>query len=297
MPFGLKCASNSFIRAVNAILQPIKDFTDSYVDDLATFSGGWELHLQHVHQFLSVIRRSGLTLKLEKCQFAQPQVTFVGHIIGSGKHGPDPDKVACVENMKAPTTTKEVRQVLGFFSYFRSYIKDFAETAKPLTELTKKGVPHQIRWTQEHQQAFDKLKSDLANATKLHVIQFGEPCGILVDASNISVGCCLIQWAQDGLEKPIAFASAKLTPTQTCWSTIEREAYAVMFALRKFRNFVFGTEVTIFSDHNPLMYLRECAPKSAKLTRWALGLQEFNISWSFRPGHKNQAADCLSRLG
>ena len=139
MPFGLKCASNSFIRAVNAILQPIKDFTDSYVDDLATFSGGWELHLQHVHQFLSVIRRSGLTLKLEKCQFAQPQVTFVGHIIGSGKHGPDPDKVACVENMKAPTTTKEVRQVLGFFSYFRSYIKDFAETAKPLTELTKRG--------------------------------------------------------------------------------------------------------------------------------------------------------------
>ena len=106
---------------------------------LATFSSSWELHLQHVYQFLSVIRRSGLTLKLEKCQFAKPQDTFVGHILGSGKHGPDPDKVACVENMKAPTTTKEVRQVLGFFSYFRSYIKDFAETAKPLTELTKRG--------------------------------------------------------------------------------------------------------------------------------------------------------------
>jgi len=149
---------------------------------------------------------------------------------------------------------------LGFFSYFQSYIKDFAETAKPLTELTKNGVPHQIRRTQEYQQAFDNLKSDLANATKLHVIQFGEPCGILVDDSSISVGCCLIQWAEDGLEKPIAFASAKLMPTQTCWSTIEREAYAVMFALRKFRNFVFGTEVTVFSDHNPLMYLRECAP-------------------------------------
>ena len=70
-----------------------------------------------------------------------------------------------------------------------------------------------------------------------------------------------------------------------------------MFALRKFRIFVFGTEVTVFSDFNPLMYLRECAPKSAKLTRWAIGLQEFNISWLFRPGHKNQAADCLSRLG
>ena len=83
-------------------------------------------------------------------------------------------------------------------------------------------------------------------------------------------------------------------------STFEREAFAVIYALRKFRNFVFATDVTIFSDHNPLMYLRECAPKSAKLTRWALwalGLQEFNIIWSYRPGSRNQAADCLSRLG
>jgi len=160
---------------------------------------------------------SGLTLKLEKCEFAKPQVTFVGHIIGSGRHGHDPDKVACVvENMKTHTTKKEVRQVLGFFSYFRSYTRDFAETAKPLTELTKKGVPHQIQWTREHQRAFDKLKSDMADAIKLHIIHFGELSGILVDASSISVGCCLIQWAEDGLEKPISFTSAKLTPTQTC---------------------------------------------------------------------------------
>jgi len=79
-------------------------------------------------------------------------------------------------------------------------------------------------------------------------------------------------------------------------STIEREAYAVIYALRKFRNFVFLTEVTIYSDHNLLMYLRECAPKSAKLTHLALELQEFNIVWSYRPGIRNQAADILSTL-
>ena len=81
------------------------------------------------------------------------------------------------------------------------------------------------------------------------------------------------------------------------WSTIDREAYAVVFALRKFRNFIFGTRVTIISDHNPLLYLKECAPRSAKLTRWALGLQEFDISWVYRPGSRNQATDYLSRLG
>jgi len=111
------------------------------------------------------------------------------------------------------------------------------------------------------------------------------------------VGCCLIQWTEGKQEKPIAFGSCKLTATQSAMSAIEREAFAVIYALRKFRNFVFATEVTIFSDHNPLMYLWECAPKSAKLTHWALGLQEFNIIWSYKPGSRTQAADCLSRLG
>ena len=297
MPFGLKCASNSFIRAVQRILQPISDFNDSYVDDLATFSNDWATHLAHVRSFLTVIRESGLTLKLEKCRFAMPKVTFVGHVIGSGTHAPDPNKVACVQTMKIPATKKEVRQMLGFFSYFRTYIDGFAEIAKPLSDLTKKQVPNRLQWTSVHQQAFDLLKTKLCAETELHVINYGQPCGILVDASNMAVGCCLIQWAEDNSEKPIAFASTKLNHTQVAWSTIEKEAYAVMFALRKFRNFIFLAKISIFSDHNPLLYLKECAPKSAKLTRWALGLQEFDITWHFRPGSKNQAADTLSRLG
>ena len=107
MPFGLKCASNSFIRAMQLVLQPIHEFCDSYVDDLATFSNHWVAHLDHLRQFLTVMRNSGLTLKLEKCYFAQTRVAFVGHIIGSGMHGVDPNKVACVKTMKPPTTKKK----------------------------------------------------------------------------------------------------------------------------------------------------------------------------------------------
>jgi len=159
--------------------------------------------------------------------------------------------------------------------------------------LTRKQVSSKISWTSEHQHAYDLLKQSLCNATKLHTFEFG----LLDDAYNIAVGCCLIQWTECKQEKPIAFASCKLTATQSAMSTFEREPLAVIYVLRKFRNFVFATEVTIFSDHSPLMYLLECAPKSAKLTRWALGLQEFNIIWSYRPASRNQAADCLSRLG
>jgi len=271
MPFGLKCASNSFIRAVQQMLQPIQEFCDSYVDGLATFSDHRMAHLAHVRMFLSTMRDAGLTLKLEKCDSAKPQVTFVGHIIGSRRHGVDPSKVACVETMKPPTTKKEVHKLAGFFSYFRTYIKNYAKLAHRIAELTRNGSPNQIEWTATHQQTFEAMKKSLCDATKLHTTEYGQPCGILTDASKKSVGSCLVQWHSSGTEKPIAFASAKLSPTQMRWSTIEREAYAVIFALRKFRHFVFATKIIIFSDHNPLLYLRECAPKSAKLTRWALG--------------------------
>ena len=121
--------------------------------------------------------------------------------------------------------------------------------------MTKKQVFDKISWTSEHEHAFDLLKQSLCNTTKLHMFEFGKPCGLLIYASSTAVGCCLIQWTEDKREKPIAFASCKLTATQSAMSTIEREAYAVIYALRKFRNFVFLTEVTIYSDHNLLILI------------------------------------------
>ena len=122
---------------------PLRDFFESYVDDIATFTSGrtkdrqdsWPLHLEQVRAFLITMRKAGLTLKLEKRIFAQSSVTFMGHTIGSGLHGPDPHKV---QDMKPPNFKKKVRQILGFFSYFRNYIDRFAEIAKPLTVLPKK---------------------------------------------------------------------------------------------------------------------------------------------------------------
>jgi hypothetical protein len=88
----------------------------------------------------------------------------------------------------------------------------------------------------------------------------------------------------------------KLSMTQSRWSTIEREAFAVIWALKKFRSWIFLSRIVIFSDHNPLSFLTEAAPKSAKLTRWALALQEFNVDFRYRSGRRHAAADFLSRI-
>jgi hypothetical protein len=296
LPYGLKSASNTFIRCISRILHPIRSFTEPFVDDMAVFSMTWQDHLNHLEKYLHTIKESGFTLSLKKCSFAQSKATFVGHVVGSGLIEPDPRKIAAVAYIKPPTTKKDVRSLIGFFSYFRNFIPSFAETSRVLTDLTQKNVPNKVPWGPEAQRALDKLKADLCNTTALHAIDYSRDFGLLVDASASTIGCCLIQWTDDGVEKPIAFASMKLSPTQTRWATIEREAFAVIWALRKFRSWLFLSKVTVFSDHNPLTFLTESAPKSAKLARWALALQEFNIDFRYRCGRKNAAADFLSRM-
>ncbi len=98
----------------------------------------------------------------------------------------------------------------------------------------------------------------------------------------------------DGVDRPLAFASAKFTDVQKRWSVIEKEGFAVIFALRKFDRLVFGNHIELYTDHNPLQYLVSCIPKSAKLTRWSLALQRYDLVVKHYPGRLNHVADFFS---
>jgi RNase H-like domain found in reverse transcriptase len=201
--------------------------------------------------------------------------------------------------MKRPETKKEIRQMLGFFAHFSAYIPSYAGIAQCLTDLTSKRFSNRVNWSQQHEEAFETLKRLLYEAATvpLFIIDYNAPFNISVDASNFAVGGILSQTDEHALEKPIAFTSQKLTESQAqSWSTIEKEAYAVIHSLSKFRDWIFLAKVNIYSDHNPLQYITEASPKSSKLTRWALALQEFDIIFHYRPGKLNFPADFLSRL-
>jgi len=173
-PFGLKGSGNSFVRAITKILRPIREFTDSFVDDVSVHSDQWKEHMNDLDNVLRNIKKAGLTLNLKKCKWAQSQVKFCGQVIGSEKRFADTEKIKVVKKMNAPKTKTELRQILGFFSYFREYIENFAGVAKPLTHLTAKQVPANIPWKPIHQHAFDELKRLLCKATTepLYVIDF-----------------------------------------------------------------------------------------------------------------------------
>ena len=118
----------------------------------------------------------------------------------------------------------------------------------------------------EEQQAFNCLKDKLCDASALAIPRPGDPVLLVVDASSTSVGACAMQHDTEGHEKPIAYLSQKLSPTQMKWSTIER-AFAVICAMQKWYAIVFGPHTVVYSDHNPRNFVTECAPKSSRLTR------------------------------
>jgi len=300
-PFGGKACGSTFLRAVQSALTPVKDITESFVDDMIVHtnkqtsppSSAFSRHLVDIRRFLQRMREVHLTLKLRKCRFALPEVKFCGKIIGSGTKRPDPDKVATVQALKPGKTKTEVRQLLGFFSYFRDHIPNFAEIAKPLTDLTTKRVPNTVPWNDLHTAALFKLKDALCAATinPLYIANFSLPFHITVDACDLGVAGYLSQINGEGIDCPLAFFSSKLDDSQRNWATVHKEAFAVIVALRKFRNWIFGSEIHVFSDHNPLLFLTESAPKNAKLMRWSLAMQEFNIKFHYIKGKLNVAAD------
>jgi len=126
---------------------------------------------------------------------------------------------------------------------------------------------------EREQHAFDTIKERLCNISELAIQKVGQPFNFYTDASGISVEACLTQVNEHGQELPIAYTRQTLTETQRKWSTIEREAYAVILSLKRWYEIIFGAHITVYSDHNPLTYLVDSAPSSAKLTRWALALQ------------------------
>jgi hypothetical protein len=159
-------------------------------------------------------------------------------------------------------------------------------------------VPNRLPWGVKETAAFRELKRLLCEeAEPLGIINWDFPFIIRTDASDHTVAGVLAQRHDHG-ERPIAFFSKKLSGSQKNWATIEKEAFAVLEALRRFRSWVFGYEIQLYSDHNPLLYLTEAAPKSAKLMRWSLALQGYNVQFHYKAGNSNAMAvpDGLSRL-
>ncbi|GFW45275.1 hypothetical protein TNCV_4733831 [Trichonephila clavipes] len=227
MSFGLKNASATFQREMNKALSCYREFSRAYIDDIAIFSKNWEEHLLHLDTILTKLSELNFTVNLKKCAFGKTQIKYLGHIIGSGKHEPDPEKTAVINNLPVPKTKKELRSVLGLCNYYREYIPKYSELVYSIDGTHQKRVPDSIPWTEKHDSSFHLLKKALVEAPSLYSPVPDKPYTIHSDASQIGIAACLSQKCGDKCY-PIAYASQKLSKTQQSWSTIEREAFAIV---------------------------------------------------------------------
>lgn len=207
---------------------------------------------------------------------------------------PEEDKVLKLKNASPPKSKKELRAFLGLANYYRKFIPNFASIALPLTDKTRKGNPENIQWDSDCQEAFENLKGQLSQKPIVCLPDPKSQYTLRTDASDRGVGAVLLQ-EHDGDLRPVAYAGRKLSDAEAKYATIEKECLAVIWALKKFKPYIYGTQFVIETDHQPLQYLKKTKTENGRLMRWALQLQPYSYQLRVIKGSENVGADYLSR--
>ena len=200
-----------------------------------------------------------------------------------------------MKSFPVPSDVATLRQFIGLASYYRRFVPGFARTAAPLHALTKKDVP--FNWTPQCDEAFCKLKDILITAPVLAYPHFGSDKEFILetDASGLGLGAVLSQWQDDGFVHPIAYASRSLNSHEKHYCISELETLALVWAVWYFRPYLLGHHTAVFTDHSACLSLLNTPRPSGKLARWAMTVQEMNLTLKHRSGRQNANADTLSR--
>jgi hypothetical protein len=297
-PFGLTGAPATFQRYINTTLKDfLDDFCSAYIDDVLIYSSGSRKdHERKVKLVLSRLRDAGLSLDINKCEFAVTETKYLGFIVEAGKGiRMDPDKVLAIRDWEAPKTTKGVRSFLGFTNFYREFLSDYAEKTAPLTQLTRKGTPFQ--WESAQEAAFEELKKAVISQPILAYWDPSRTTVVEADCSGYSLGGCLLQEDEQGLLRPVAYHSRKLTPAESNYDIHDKELLAIMSCLRAWDAELRGVEspFTVLSDHKNLRYFMTTKRLTERQVRWAQELAKYSFSLTFREGRLSGRPDALSR--
>ena len=295
MPFGRCNAPATFQRLMDLVLAGLQwSQCLVYLDDVIVMGRTFSEHLQNLSSVFSRIREAGLKLKPAKCAFLQPEVHYLGHIVSGDGVATDPSKVEKVKTWPAPTSTKETQSFLGFASYYRRFIRNFAQIAKPLHKLAERNVA--FRWTEECQAAFDELRQKLCSAPVLAYPDFKKSFILDTDASDTGIGGVLSQLDDDGRERVIAYGSRLLSKAERRYCVTRRELLAMVVFTRQFKPYLLGRRFVLRTDHGSLTWLRNFKEPEGQFARWLEELQQFDFEIAHRRGRKHTNADALSRL-
>jgi len=205
------------------------------------------------------------------------------------------NKVELVSTAPPLRTKKQLRAFLGLSGYYRRFVSNYAEIAAPLTDALKGGNSAPLRWGSQEEAAFNQLKECLCARPILRLPDMDKTFVLRTDASDVGLGAILLQEHEDGIF-PVAYASRRLTRAEQNYAVVEREFLAIVWAVAKFYQYLYGRQFVLKTDHRLLIYLDKAKLADARVMRWALALQLFKFRTESVKGSDNVGADYLSQV-
>ena len=268
MPFRLCNAPGTFQRCMMGNFSDmIEIILEIFMDDFSVLGDSYKGCLENLRKVLERCQEKNLVLNWEKCHFMVTQGIVLGHIVSKNGIEVDKVKVELISNLPTLKCVRDISSFLGHAGFYRRFIKDFSAITRPLCNLLAKDVP--FAWSQACEVAFDKLKTMLVSPPIMRSPNWNLPFEIMCDASDYAIGAVLRQ-REDKKAFVIYYASKTLDSAQANYTTTEKEFLVVVFALEKFRSYIIGSPVTIFTEHAALKYLLYKQDTKPRLTRWIL---------------------------
>ena len=294
MPFRVCNAPGTFQRCMMAIFSDMVEKTiDIFMDDFSVMGNSFDNCLANLRAVLARCEETNLVLNWEKCHFMVQEGIVLGHRISARGIEVDRAKIEAIEKLPPPSSVKGIRSFLGHAGFYRRFIKDFSQIAKPLSNLLVQGIP--FEFDSQCLQAFSVLKDRLISAPIVVAPDWSFPFELMCDASDYAIGAVLGQ-KREKIFQVIYYASRTLNDAQLNYATTEKELLAIVFAFDKFRPYLIGNKVVVHTDHSAIKYLMTKKDAKPRLIRWVLLLQEFNVEIKDKKGTENLVADHLSRL-
>ena len=294
--FGISAAPGIFQRTMEGVFRHVPGCVN-YLDDVYITGNDDEDHLRNLTKALSICQEKGLSLRKDKCEFMQPEVTFLGYRLDKEGIHPLQDKIQAIRDAPTPKNTQELRSFLGLLNYYGKFIPNVSQIVSPLNQLLRKS--QRWCWGQSQDKAFKQAKEALISDKVLVHFNSKKEIVVVCDASPVGIGAILNN-VDNGEEKPVIYASRALSDAERNYSQIDREGLALIFAVKKFHKYLAGQRFRLITDHKPLLGLfgeDKAIPEhsSARVQRWAVILSAYSYTLEHRPGRDN-SADALSRL-
>jgi transposase InsO family protein len=301
LPFGLKNSPMALARCMDRVLdQSWEPNVFVYLDDIVICSETFDEHLEWIRKVANRLAEANLTINTTKSKFCQREIKYLGYILCADGLRPDPAKVSGILNYKAPTRIREVRQFMGMANFYNRFIENYSGIIAPISDLLKGEKKKQksltkFIWTPAAENAFNQIKGKLISAPILANPDFNLPFTVQTDSSDRAIGAVLTQ-VQNGEERVISFYSQKLSSAQRKYAATERECLAVLMSIRHFRCYIEGVHFHVQTDCSAITWIQNLkADGSNRLSRWAMELQQYEMSISHKKGKLNIVPDALSR--